>query len=190
MKLWNKILCFLSFPVLFFSCSNSVPKPYAYYRIDLPEHYYERYAGYKDFSFYISSNAVIEPLTDTVKGEWFNIFYPDFDATIYCSYLPMNLLQLADLSEDSRKFVYLHVMKADAITARQFSNPENKVYGILYHLEGNVASPVQFTLTDSTNNFFRASLLFNNVPNQDSIAPVLNYIKADIDQLIESFRWD
>jgi gliding motility-associated lipoprotein GldD len=80
-------------------------------------------------------------------------------------------------------------MKANAITKEPFSNPEKRVYGTLYHLEGNVASPLQFMLTDSSSHFFRASLLFNTVPNQDSIAPVLIYIKEDVMRLIESFEW-
>ena len=188
MKPGNKILCFLLFSFLL-SCSNPIPKPYGYYRIEMPEHTYERCNRYKDFNFDISLHAVIKQVTDTIKGEWFDICYPDFNARIYCSYFHINPAQLADLSEDCRKFVFRHVMKANAINEEQFSIPENNVHGTLYRLEGNVASPLQFVLTDSVNNFFRASLLFDNPPNQDSIAPALNYIKEDVERLIESFRW-
>ena len=171
------------------SCSNPIPKPYGYFRIEMPEHQYENCSTYPDFYFDISANAVIEPLADTIKGAWFNINYTTLNAKIYCSYLPITPSQLDDVLEDSHKFVYRHVMKTDAIMKQPFVNQEYNVYGMLYQLEGNVASPLQFVLTDSVANFFRASLLFNNVPNQDSIAPVLDYIKTDVRRLLESFRW-
>ena len=81
-------------------------------------------------------------------------------------------------------------MKAEAIVEQTFNNPGKKVYGALYHIEGNVATPLQFVLTDSVSHFLRASLLFDAVPNQDSIVPVLNYIKEDVIRLIESFEWN
>ena len=132
---------------------------------------------------------MIEILPDTTAGEWFNISYPDLNAKLYCTFLPITPTQLSEVSEDSRKLVYRHAVKADIIDGHLFSNPDYRVFGILYLLEGNVASPLQFVLTDSVAHFFRASLLFNNTPNQDSIAPVLDYIKEDVERLIESFRW-
>jgi len=191
MKTNKSFLLLASLCILLFSCSkNPVPKPYGYYRIDLPEHRYERFSGYPEFSFDLSVYADIEPVIDTVEGEWFNINYPAFNAQIYGSYFPMKPAQLNAFLEDNHKFVYRqHVMKADAIVGQTFDNPEKKVYGTLYLIEGNVASPLQFILTDSTSHFFRASLLFDAVPNRDSITPVLNYIKEDVVRLIESFTF-
>ena len=186
----NKSFLFLtSFCFFLLSCSNPVPKPHAYYRIDLPAHQYKKFTGYPDFNFDLSLYANVESETNTVKGKWFNIHYPAFNAKIHCSYFPMKPSQLNAFMEDNHKFVYRHVMKANDITGQPFSNPEKKVYGVLYHLEGNVPTPLQFVLTDSLSHFFRASLLFNTTPNQDSIAPVLSYIKEDVRQLIESFEW-
>jgi gliding motility-associated lipoprotein GldD len=85
--------------------------------------------------------------------------------------------------------VYLHTIKADAIREQRFENPEQRVYGLLYAISGNVASPTQFVLTDSVRSFFRGALYFDNIPNQDSITPVLEYINNDILILMESFRW-
>ncbi|MCL2650940.1 MAG: gliding motility lipoprotein GldD [Candidatus Azobacteroides sp.] len=185
-KKFTILFCFL---ILLYSCSNQAPKPYGYYRIDLPEHHYKRFTGYPDFNFDLSLYANVESVIDTVKGEWFNINYPAFNAKIYCSYFLIKPFHLNTFLEDNHKLVYRHVMKADAITEQSFSDPEKRVYGVLYHIEGNVATPLQFVLTDSTAHFFRASLLFDAAPNQDSIAPVLNYIKKDVRQLIESFEW-
>ena len=63
------------------------------------------------------------------------------------------------------------------------------VKGILFEIEGPVASPLQFYLTDEKDHFFRASLYFNSKVNPDSTAPVLKYLRSDIDTLIASFKW-
>jgi gliding motility-associated lipoprotein GldD len=80
-------------------------------------------------------------------------------------------------------------VRADAIIEHPFENQENHVYGILYEITGNAASPIQFIVTDSTRHFLRGSLYFNNTPNADSIAPVTAYIESDIRHLIESVNW-
>ena len=187
----NKLLLFLtSFCFFLFSCSNPVPKPHGYFRIDLPhQHEYVKFTGSPGFSFDLSVHANIESMIDTANGKWFDIHYPAFNAQIWASYFSIKPSQLNAFLEGNHRHVYAHVMKANAITEELFSNPEKRVYGVLYHLKGNVATPLQFMLTDSSSHFFRASLLFNAVPNQDSITPVLNYITEDVIQLIESFKW-
>ncbi len=184
----NKILL-IPFIFFVFSCSNYSPKPQGYFRIELPERQYTNFEENPHFSFDISSIAIAVKDSEDNKN-WFNIVYPDFKATIYCSYLPIAPQFLSEMTEDSRKLVYKHVVKADVISEQIYSNPEYNVYGTIYSLEGDVASPFQFYLTDSVSDFFRASLLFDAVPNQDSIAPVLNFVKEDIIKMIESFRWE
>ncbi|MCK5170865.1 MAG: gliding motility lipoprotein GldD, partial [Bacteroidales bacterium] len=71
-----------------------------------------------------------------------------------------------------------------------FVRPEKDVYGILYEIEGNAASSVQFFLTDSIKHYIRGALYFNVEPNKDSLAPVINFVKEDIKILIESFEWN
>ncbi|HEY1061271.1 MAG TPA: gliding motility lipoprotein GldD, partial [Daejeonella sp.] len=63
------------------------------------------------------------------------------------------------------------------------------VYGIYYSIDGNTASSVQFFLTDSTKNYLRGALYFNEQPRLDSIQPVLDFVKKDIDQMIKTFKW-
>ncbi len=177
--------------IFYYACSDYYPKPYGYFRIELKEPVYKLFVDSAGcFTSKIPEMADIETVTDTFKGDWFNIVYPSLDAKIYCSYL---LIQdrddLMKISEDSRKFVYKHTLKADAITEEIYSIPGNGVYSIIYDIEGNVASPVQFVITDSTHYFFRGALYFNTVPNQDSIAPVVAYVRKDIQELILNFHW-
>ena len=60
---------------------------------------------------------------------------------------------------------------------------------IVYSIDGNTASSVQFFLTDSTKNYLRGALYFNEQPRLDSIQPVLDFVKKDIDQMIKTFKW-
>ena len=69
-------------------------------------------------------------------------------------------------------------------------NDENRIYGMLVEMDGKgVATPLQFYLTDSTDNFVRGALYFNFVPNNDSMRPVIDYLRQDIDRIINSFEW-
>ena len=61
---------------------------------------------------------------------------------------------------------------------------------MLYELEGNTASAVQFFLTDSTENYLRGALYFNVKTNRDSLQPVIDFLRIDINKFIKSFEWD
>ena len=109
-------------------------------------------------------------------------------AELHISYKKVNN-NLAQLAEDSRTLAYKHSIKADAINERVFVNPEKKVYGTIYLIDGNAASPLQFYLTDSTSNFLRGALYIREVPNIDSIRPVIDFLTPDVIHLIETTEW-
>ena len=170
------------------ACTHYSPKPAGYYRIDLPEPAYH-WQTFPAFDCLVSEQAQVTSVPFSGEGDFFNLTYPLWNAQIHCSYLIVKKNNWAELSEESRKLVYLHTVKADAILERPFENRDHRVFGILYDIRGNVASPTQFVLTDSVRSFFRGALYFDNRPNSDSIAPVLEYINNDIQVLIESVRW-
>ncbi|HJV77318.1 MAG TPA: gliding motility lipoprotein GldD [Paludibacter sp.] len=176
--------------VLLVSCGrSSIPRPYGYFRVDLPEHTYRTIDTLSlPYRFDLPKNAKLVSRNAVGEKFWIDIYYPKLNASIYCSYKPVNG-NLIELLEDTRKIVYKHSVRADGIGEKVFDHPEKNVHGILYDLKGNTASSVQFILTDSTKHFFRAALYFNNVPNKDSIAPMSNYIREDIVRIMESFEW-
>ena len=188
----NKRFVFFLFLTLtlFSSCRRvSVPKPYGYFRIDLPEHtYYYPSLSHYPYTFLISQHATIRPVKRQGERYWLDITYPAYHATIHCSYKPVRS-NLRVLTDDAAEFVFSHVIKASAIPEQVYEHPEEHVYGLWFDLEGNTATPLQFYLTDSTRHFFRAALYFNNIPNQDSLAPVTAFIREDMQTLIESFQW-
>jgi len=187
----KKYSCAFVLSCLFLSgCSEYIPKPRGYFRIDLPEKTYEAFnvPGYP-YSFEYANIAKVVPKEGNPDDPfWIDIMYPQFNARIYGSYKKVEN-NFREISEDSRTFVYKHTVKADAITEQPYENEERKVYGILYELKGNTASSIQFILTDSTHHFFRGALYFNVSPNKDSIAPVAAFIREDIIRLIETLEW-
>jgi gliding motility-associated lipoprotein GldD len=113
-----------------------------------------------------------------------------FNGRIHISYQSFSTReQFNQLVEDARTFAFKHTVKATAIDEAMISYPEKKVYGIYYSIDGNTASSVQFFLTDSTKNYLRGALYFNEQPRLDSIQPVLDFIKKDVDQMIKTFKW-
>jgi len=164
----------------------STPKPYGYYRIALPSH--EREACSVSHAAFMMNTAAQIRHNDLEHPEFFNIDYPSINATIHCSYLPVQH-NLPDLLKDAQEMVYSHAVKASAIPEQEYADEANRVYGIFYELHGNTATPAQFFLTDSTRHFFRASVYINTIPNQDSLAPVIDYLLVDVREMIESFRW-
>jgi len=181
------LFCLLTF--IFAGCKkNYYPKPYGYFRVDLPDHAYNKIDTVLPYFFEISDIADIHIKKEKQEKYWIDILYPTLNAAIHCSYKEVNN-NLYELSEDTHRSVYKHLVRADDITEEIFSNPERKVYGIYYELEGNTASVAQFVLTDSIRHFFRGAVYFNHVPNKDSIAPMSDYIKKDVIRLMESFSW-
>lgn len=174
--------------LLFVSCTNYTPKPRGYFRIDLKDKVYDTAHIAEPVIFEYPSN-VARIVQHRGEEEFFDIVYPAYNARVYCSYKSING-NFYEISEDSRKFVYKHVVKADAISEQPYENPEKNMYGILYEIKGNAASQVQFLLTDSVKHFLRGALYFNNRPNKDSIAPVAEYITEDIVRIMESAEWN
>ena len=119
---------------------------------------------------------------------WVNLNVPGHKAEVHLSYKRVED-NLMTLMEDSRTLAYKHSIKADAIEERVFINAEKKVYGTIYLIDGNSASPLQFYLTDSTKHFLRGALYIREVPNIDSIRPVIEFLTPDVIHLIETTEW-
>ena len=174
------------------ACNHvTTPKPYGYYRVAVPATAYvpfeQQYPSYP-YTFALSQNAVVQPRTDKGEPYWINIWYPAFDATVHCSYKPVQH-NLRELTEDALEFVYRNASFANAIPEKGYEHPEADVYGVLFDLEGNTASSCQFFITDSTHHFFRASVYCNCLPNADSLAPVYDYLRQDVVKMVETFEW-
>ena len=165
------------------------PKQYAYFRMAIPDTAYVQ-DSLQDYpyTFKVSKNAEIKPHYFPGENYWIDIVYPSLNATIYCSYKPIKN-NLHTLARDAQEFLFSHSRVASAIPTQEYADDTRRMYGIYCELHGDVASPIQFVLTDSIDHFFRASVYCNAVPNQDSLAPIYDYIREDIRVMIESMQW-
>ena len=171
------------------------PKPRAFPKVVYPVKAYQPFdENYCHFTFEYPRYAVVSQDTTFFNEKakdpcWFNIYLPDFDATIHCSYYPIGKQHpLEKLREDAFELANKHQIRADYIDEFPISKP-NHVSGFAFSIEGPAASPFQFYLTDSTQHFLRGSLYFNTQARPDSLAPVLDFVKKDIMQMINTFEW-
>jgi gliding motility-associated lipoprotein GldD len=176
--------------LLYSSCKEEspVPKPKGYFRIKLPEKKYIKFDRICAYNFETPVYSRIDTTPGSKEPCWINIHYPLFDATLHLSYKQIKN-NLNGYLEDTRTLTYKHTQKASEIEELIIKFPERKVYGLLYDVKGDAASSIQFFVTDSTKHFLRGALYFNNVPNYDSIKPVLEFLQKDIDRFIETLEW-
>ena len=194
-----KSIVFAAITVLFlFGCKEKyTPKPRQFFRIDFPEKSYHQLQPGYPYQFDIPDYSKIVADEDNPdQPNWINISVPANKAELHISYYnlkntasPSRVL-LNKFMEDTRALAYKHSQKADAIKEQVFMNPANNVYGLIYKIEGNAASPMQFFLTDSTNHFLRGALYIREVPNIDSLKPVIDFLEVDVIRLIETTTWN
>lgn len=195
-KVNTSALVLLFATCILYSCRDvSMPKPKGYFRIDLPSKSYIPFnetGQFKDIPlrFEYPAYGTVSGLSENPSEPgWFNIEFPQFKARIYLTYKDVKDDLAALIEQTYIMNVKNHITKADAINELPVSNKENRIFGILYDLKGNTATSVQFYVTDSINHYLRGSLYFESEPNADSLAPVIDFLRADIIHLIETLRW-
>ncbi|HEY9001983.1 MAG TPA: gliding motility lipoprotein GldD [Mucilaginibacter sp.] len=199
----KKLLWLLPVLMLMAACDGNhdySPKPRGYFRIIFPEKAYQQYNSQYPFTFIYPKYAVIEKDTNVAPERkdkklynmkyLLNMQFPQFNGTLHLSYESITSKKVFDeLTEDARNFAFKHTVKATSIDQAIIHNPDRKVYGIYYTIDGNAASSIQFFITDSVKNYMRGALYFNSTPRLDSIQPVLKFVKKDIDTMIKTFKW-
>lgn len=186
---------FLLFALMFlYACNNDdyVPKPRGYFRIALPEKKYKLFDTIYPYSFEYPDYSIVRPDIDKrAEPYWMNLEFPSFKGTLHISYKKVSSDSiLYQYFEDARTFANKHIAKAEGIEPKIIRDDQHQVYGLIYDISGSgVASTYQFCVTDSSNHFLRGALYFNVMPNNDSLSPVIDFIKSDIDHLIQTLRW-
>ena len=176
---WSLFLVFAN------SCKDDVlPKPASQLRLDYPVAQYRSFSNHCPFEFEMNEDAIIKE----DKNCGFSIHYPKMKATIYLTYKTVDN-NIDVLLRDAQKLTYEHVIKADDILEQPYINPDKKVYGMFYRVNGNVATNGQFYATDSIRHFVTGSVYFYAKPKYDSIMPAASYVKDDMQRLMETIKW-
>ncbi|MDD3742615.1 MAG: hypothetical protein PHX54_03220, partial [Lentimicrobiaceae bacterium] len=159
---------------------HPVPKPGGYMRIDLPPHQYKLLDSIYPYVFEYPVYASISQ-DEHAKNEpyWINIDFKRYKGRLHLSYKTINN-NLDTYTEDAHSLVMKHIPKANAIQEFRIDNPAREVHGLVYDIKGSgAASPYQFFVTDSSRHFLRGALYFSVLPNNDSLQPVIDFIKKD-----------
>lgn len=167
------------------SCKEEVlPKPKAQLRLEYPAPAYNPVSSDCPYIFDVSQG------TDIKINEkcWVNIDYSKLKASINMTYRPVDN-NLKELFLEAEKLTFNHTIKADGISSVPYANKDNKVYGSIFEVSGNAASPIQFHVTDSSKHFITGAVYFNVQPNYDSIKPAISYLQKDIIRMIETMEW-
>tara|TARA_Y100000996_G_scaffold414072_1_gene403969 strand:+ start:1479 stop:2057 length:579 start_codon:yes stop_codon:yes gene_type:complete len=180
-------LCIIWF-IFLGSCNTTYkPKPRGFNYISFPERNYEN-LYIKDVYFF-QKNTLANHYLDP-ELPWVTIKYKKLKAEILITH--KEIIKESDLStfiEESYKLIGRHQIKAESILEKVVITSDKK-QATIFEIKGSVASPYQFITTDSVKNFLRAALYLDMPIENDSIAPVINYLKDDVNQILNTLTWN
>ncbi|GAA4830698.1 gliding motility lipoprotein GldD [Algivirga pacifica] len=195
----RNILLVISIALLIGACQKNedpfFPKERGYPRVELPQASYQKLEETREFTDYpytfkYSQYAQAKPDTGQyTEPYWMELYYPDWEATIDISYKPIpNFDSLVSFSNTSNVLTYKHQVRAEGIQEYRLKTKSGNI-GMMFILEGEVPSPFQFYVTDSANHFFRAALYFPFTVEGDSLKPVVEFIKQDMMEMMNTVEW-
>jgi gliding motility-associated lipoprotein GldD len=204
----------LSLTIFVFACnSDYTSKKKGYFAISLPSHSYQTFDNTAfPYNFeYPTYGRISQDSTYFDEGPenkyWINVDFPDYNARLFLSYKKVGGKSLFKLKQpdgsykdsfginqhqalvnDAFNLTNKNDVIASSIMDSVMETP-NKINGVFFTVGGNAATAHQFFLTDTFNNFIRGALYFDASPNADSIKPVQEFLRKDIEHLINTFKW-
>ena len=184
-----------------------------YYQIHLPKRGYqlfERQGFPYSFEYPVYGNIIQDSTYFDSNPEnpyWINIDFPRFGGRVFLSYKRVGgkaLYKVKGPNGQYRDSLGINVfdrMVADAFTLTNKNNvvstsikdsliiTNNGVHGVFFKVGGNAATSKQFFLSDTTTHFIRGALYFDVTPNADSLRPVQDFLQADLEHIVNTFRW-
>lgn len=186
-----KLLLALSVFLFTTSCGDEqfVPKPSTYKKLEMPAHTYTTNKDDCPYVLTLSDAYSITPVKDQNGGHCHkDIKLGALNGTLHLSYIDM-VEPLSTYVNYINDKVDEHKIKASGISTQVFIDSTANTYSTLFELKGDVASPFQFFVTDSTDRFISGVVYFNHAPNYDSLKPSLDYLKVDIEKMITTLEW-
>lgn len=203
------------FTLSFIACNSPyVSKKRGYFNIDFPARGYQQFKqeGFPySFEYPVYARIVKDSTYFDSNPEnpyWINIDFPQFHGRIFLSYKMIGGKALYKIKmpdgkyRDSLGINQFDKMVEDAFTLTNKNNvvsnsikdslihTANGISGVFFKVGGNAATAKQFFLSDSTKNFLRGALYFDVTPNSDSLLPVQNFLQADLEHMINTFKWN
>jgi gliding motility-associated lipoprotein GldD len=180
------------FVLLAVACTRDYqPKPKGYNRFVLPEPAYVPLPDSLPYFFEYSAHARLLKDTSWIRDRnWVEIYYPQWKANIHVTYYRVHGSEkkLKELMGDAYTLTAKHQIKASGIDETLVRTPNGKL-AIVAEISGEVPSPFQITMTDSAENFLRTAFYFNTRIQNDSLQPVMEYVKKDMLHMVNTLRW-
>ncbi len=200
--------------MLLMACnSNYTSRKKGYFKIDLPEHQYQVF-NKQEFPYSFEYPVYATVIQDSTyfdstpeNNYWINLDFPAFNARLFMSYkiigglAPYKIKQADGSYKDSLGVNQFDLMVNDAFNLTNkndviassikdslIRNP-NGISGVFFKVGGNAATASQFFLSDTTKNFIRGALYFDATPNADSLRPVQEFLRKDLEHLISTFEF-
>jgi len=200
--------------MLLMACnSNYTSRKKGYFKIDLPEHQYQVF-NKQEFPYSFEYPVYATVIQDSTyfdstpeNNYWINLDFPVFNARLFMSYkiigglAPYKIKQADGSYKDSLGVNQFDLMVNDAFNLTNkndviassikdslIRNPHG-ISGVFFKVGGNAATASQFFLSDTTKNFIRGALYFDATPNADSLRPVQEFLRKDLEHLISTFEF-
>lgn len=135
----------------------------------------------------IAGNALYNIRSNDSVTYFFDIYYPETTAHLYCTFRHITEKQVPQLMDEASRLAYNHLVSSSFVDEVPVSNSYG-AEGILYDLGGKAATPFQLMLTDGFSYFFNASLYFDNGSHGEDVPELVEGMRVDIEKLIYSFR--
>lgn len=168
---------------------DPVPKQRGFHRLEMPAHTYQRYTRPGcPYSFEYPGFGTVS--YNDPDSCWMDIYFKPFHCNWHFTYRPLkgSREQRSREFEDYRKLIYKHTVKATQIRESQIETP--RLRGTMFEVYGNVPTSAQLFLTDAENqHVMEVSFYFFTAVKNDSLAPVIQYMKQDLLHLAESLAW-
>jgi gliding motility-associated lipoprotein GldD len=198
----------------FFSCNSTyTSKRKGYYHIELPKHSYQKFDR-PDFPYAFEYPVYGNIIQDSTyfdeapeNNYWINVDFPQYQARLFLSYKIIGGKAMYKIKEsngtykDSAGTNIFDFLVNDAFNLTNKNNvvassikdsvigTSKGVSGMMFSVGGNAATAMQFFLSDTNRHFIRGALYFDATPNADSVKPVQDFLKKDLEHMINSFEW-
>ena len=186
--------------VLATACSeetSTLPKPRAFPRVVYPMGELEPFKPEVcPFSFSKPSYTLVERDTAYFDEKplnpcWFDIVTPALNGRVHMSYYPINSLEEFEKHrDDAYTLVGKHNIVANYIDEVPINRPKSDVTGFAFDIDGDVASPFQFFVTDTSKHFLRGALYVRAKASSDSLAPIYSFLREDALEVLNTLEWD
>lgn len=186
---WCLSSCLLMLSFIAACQSERRPKPWGFPRIQLPEHQYRVYDN-PNCPFVAEIPVYAVPINEANNDScYLDLDFPRFDCRWHITIRDFRRENTDPFSayEDYRRLVYQHTKKAIEIKEQYISFPNG--IGTFFELYGEVPTSAQFFFSDSLRYAIITNFYFRIATKNDSLKPIIDYMKEDLWHFIKTVRW-